>query len=123
MDAMAQNFNSQVNKLGMGNLPRFEVPQALNINTYLTPDQQRGLLGGALILAGLAATSVYIADGCSFGSSGKEDDKAEGTAVGSFKDQAKENAREGKLSMSSSDEVVETPTDGFSKPDDKEGAG
>ncbi|KAB3519148.1 hypothetical protein GC425_09035 [Corynebacterium sp. zg254] len=87
IDSISANFNStitrELQKFGIS-LPHFEVPAALNINTYLTMEQQRQLLGGAIIAAGLAVTSAYVALGCDWGGRPVEPEKeGNGSATGS----------------------------------------
>ncbi|KAB3539818.1 hypothetical protein F8390_00555 [Corynebacterium sp. 366] len=98
IDSISANFNStitrELQKFGIS-LPHFEVPAALNINTYLTVEQQRQLLGGAIIAAGLAVTSAYVALGCDWGANpvkpGKDN---EGSSIGSFGNLAKNTAKD-----------------------------
>ncbi len=103
IDGAIQSFNQMTaewgRKLGLGGQPapnwnvgnQFQIPRELNINTYLTQEQQHQLLGAALIITAIAGISGYVVNGCSVPAT-----------FGSFGDQAKEGAQDGKFTVVSS---------------------
>ena len=56
------HIQAQVNQTVSGIVGN--VPQHLNINTYISPELQRGLLGAALVAAGLAGFTAIASIGC-----------------------------------------------------------